>query len=130
MFQEQLGTGWDTKIPRSQGDYITKVSEVKQGRVTKKSLEFNKTEFRILGAVSRPGEFFLSPLFQGYSRFAPETSRNRYGWNQGTNEDCTQSDPHPEARVSQSQSTQDSGPDNPYERKAWFSDSSNYILTF
>ena len=59
-------------------------------------------ENRILGALSRLDEFLMKPLIQGYSGTAPETSRNAYGTNQGTNEDNSQSDPHPEAGVFQS----------------------------
>ena len=40
----------NSNVPRSQGDYITQVSEVIEGRVTKKlSQEFSRTENRILG---------------------------------------------------------------------------------
>ena len=53
----------------------------------------------------------MNPLIQGHSRTAPETSRNAYGTNQGTNEDDSQSDPHPEAGVFQSQTTRNSGPE-------------------
>ena len=103
----------DTKIPRSQEDYITQVAEEIKGRVTKKmSKEFNRTESRILGTLSRLDEFLLNPLIEGDSGSVPETSQNTYGINQGTKEDDSQIDPRPEARVSQSQTTQDSGPDD------------------
>ena len=83
----------------SQEDYLAQVSEV---RVTEKlSQEFNRTENRILGALSRLDDFLLNPLYQGYSGTAPETSRNTLRTNQGTNEDDSQSDTHPEAGVSQ-----------------------------
>ena len=43
-------------------DYISQVSEEIEGRVTKKlSKEFNKTESRILGALSKLDEFLLNP---------------------------------------------------------------------
>ena len=42
---------------------------------------------------------------------APDTTRNTLRTNQGTNEDDSQSDPHPEVCVSQSQTTK-SGPDD------------------
>ena len=88
----------NSNAPRSQEDYITQISEEIEGRVTKKlSQEFNRTENRILGALSRLHDFLFNPLFQGYSGTAPETSRNAYGANQGTNEDDSQSDSHPEA---------------------------------
>ena len=39
----------------------------------------------------------MNPLLQGHSGTTPETSRNVFSFNQGTNEDDSQSDPHPEA---------------------------------
>ena len=39
----------------------------------------------------------MNPLFQGHSGTTPETSRNICSINQGTNEDDSQSNPHPEA---------------------------------
>ena len=48
----------------------------------------------------------MNPLIQGHSGTAPETSWNAYGSNQETNEDDSQSDPHPEAGIFQSQTTQ------------------------
>ena len=98
-------------VPRSQEDYITQVSEEIEGRVTKKlSQEFSRTENSILSALSRLEDFLMNPLIQGQSGTAPETSPNAYGTNQGTNEDNSQSDPHPEAGVFQSQTTRNSGP--------------------
>ena len=48
-----------TSVPRINEDYITQVSEEIQGRVTKKlSQEFNRTESRIFGALSK---FLLNP---------------------------------------------------------------------
>ena len=101
---------------RSQDDYINQVSEEIEGRVTKKlSKEFSWTDSRILGTLSSLDEFLLNPLIQGHSRSAPVTSRNTLGTNKGTNEDDSQSDPHPEASVSQSQTTRTSGPDDGYD---------------
>ena len=37
----------------------------------------------------------MNPLLQGHSGITPETSRNVFSINQGTNEDDFQSDPHP-----------------------------------
>ena len=90
------------------------ISEEIVDRVTKKlSKEFSRTESCILGAPSRLDELFLNPLIQDHSGSTPETSRNTQGENQGTNEDSSQNDPHPETRISQSLFTQISGPDNP-----------------
>ena len=54
----------------------------------------------------------MNPLIQGYSGTAPETSRNVFSINQGTNEDDSQSDPHPEAGLFNNQMTQNSGPED------------------
>ena len=88
----------NSNVPRSQEDYITQVSEEIEGRVTKKlSQEISRTENRILGALARLDDFLMNPLLQGHSGTTPETSRNVFSINQGTNEDDSQSDPHPEA---------------------------------
>ena len=85
-------------VPRSQEDYIFQVSEEIEGRVTKKlPQEFSRTENRILGALARLDDFLLNPLLRGHSGTTPETPRNVFSINQGTNEDDSQSDPHPEA---------------------------------
>ena len=96
--------------PRSQEDYITQVSEEIEGRVTKKlSQEFSRTENRILGALARLDSFLMNPLLQGQSGNTPERSRNAFNTNQGTNEDDSQSDPHPEAGGFESPRIQNSG---------------------
>ena len=41
----------------------------------------------------------MNPLIQGKSGTTPVMSRNAFSTNQGTNEDDSQSDPHPEAGV-------------------------------
>ena len=98
-----------SNAPRSQGDYITEVSEEIEERVTKKLLqELNITENRRLGVLARLDDFLMNPLTQGHSGTAPETSRNAFGKNQGTNEDDSQSDPHPEGGIFRSQTTQNS----------------------
>ena len=103
----------NSNVPRSQEDYITQVSEENEGRVTKRlSKEFSKTDYRILGALARLDDFLMNPLLQGHSGTAPETSRNAFGVNQGTNEDDSQSDPHPEAGLFHNQVTQNSGPED------------------
>ena len=88
----------NSTAPRSQEDYITQVSEEIEGRVTKKlSQEFSRMENRKLCALARLDDFLMNPLLQGHSGTTPETSRNAFSINQGTNEDDSQSDPHPEA---------------------------------
>ena len=88
----------NSTAPRSQEDYINQVSEEIEGKVIEKlSQEFNRPENRILGALARFDDFLMNPLFQGHSGITPETSRNVFNINQGTNEDDSQSYPHPEA---------------------------------
>ena len=88
----------NSNVPRSQEDYITQVSDEIEGKVTKRlSQEFSRTENRILGALARLDDFLMNPLLQGHSGTTSETSRNVFSINQGTNEDDSQSDPHPEA---------------------------------
>ena len=103
----------NSNVPRSQEDYITQVSEEIEGRVTKKfSQEFSKTENRILGALARLDDFLMNPLIQGHSGTAPETSRNALSTSQRTNEDDSQSEPHPEAGILNNQMTQNFGPED------------------
>ena len=88
----------NSNVPRSQEDYITQSSEKIEGRVTKKmSQEFSRTENRILGALARLDDFLMNPLLQGHSGTTSETSQNMFSIHQGTNEDDSQSSPHPEA---------------------------------
>ena len=82
--------------PELTQDYISQVSEEIEGRVTKKlSKEFNKTESRILGAISKLDEFLLNPqvrtcsVVQGASRNANSENREFHG-------DRSSNDPYPE----------------------------------
>ena len=103
----------NSNVPKSPEDYKTQVSEKIEGRVTKKlSQGFSKTENRILGALARLDDFLMNPLIQGHSGTAPETSRNVFSINQGTNEDDSQSDPASQAGVFNNQMTQNSGPED------------------
>ena len=98
--------GQNLSVPRSQEDYITQVSKEVEKSVTKKlPQEFSRTDNRNLGAFSRLDDFLMNPLIQGHSGFAPETSRNTFGTNQGTNEEDTQSDRHPKASIFCNQTT-------------------------
>ena len=68
----------NTLDPGTAQEYIFQVSEEIEGRVTKKfSKEFNRTESRLLGALSKPDEFFLSPQVRTCSVSVPGTSRNK-----------------------------------------------------
>ena len=82
--------------PELTQDYISQVSEEIEGRVTKNfSKEFNKTESRILGALSKLDEFLLNPqeqtcpVVQGASRNVSLKSRESH-------EDRSSNDPYPE----------------------------------
>ena len=108
----------NSNVPRSQEDYITQVSEEIEGRVTKKlSQEFSRTENRLLGALARLDDFLINPLIQGHSGTAPETSRNSFSISQRTDEDDSQSNPHPEAGFND-QMTQNSGPEDSHDIKS------------
>ena len=110
------GQSRNTSVPRINEEYITQLSEEIESRVTKKlSQEFRRTQSRILGALSKLDEFLLNQQIRTHSGTVPETFRNTNVDNQGTNEDDSQSDPHPEAGLFRSQTTQNSGPEvGPY----------------
>ena len=110
------GQSRNTSAPGINEEYITPVFEEIESRVTKKlSQELSRTESRILGALSKLYEFLLNQQIRTNSRTVPETFRNTNVVNQGTNEDDSQSDPHPEAGLFRSQTTQNSGPEvGPY----------------
>ena len=110
------GQSRNTSVPRINEEFITKVFEEIEGRVTKKlSQEYSRTESSILGALSKLDEFLLNQQIRTHSGTVPETFRNTNVDNQGTSKDDSQSDPHPEARVSQSQITQVFGPYDGYD---------------
>ena len=104
------GQSRNTSVPRINEDYITQLSEEIEGRLTKKlSQEYSTTESRILGALSKLDESLLNQQIQTLSGTVPETIRNTNVDIQGTNEDNSQSDPHPEVGLFRSQTTQNSG---------------------
>ena len=106
----RTGQSRNTSVPRINEEYITQLSEKIEGRVTRKlSQDFNGTESRILGALYRLDEFLLNQQVRTHSGTVPETFQNTNVDNQGTNEDDSQSDPHPEAGPFRSQTTQNSG---------------------
>ena len=51
----------------------------------------------------------MNPLIQGHSGTTPDMSRNAFITNQGTNEDDSHSDPHPEAGIFGNQTMRNSG---------------------
>ena len=83
--------------PELTQDYISQVSKEIEGRVTKKlSKEFNKTESRILGALSKLDEFLLNPQVRTCSVPAHGTSRHSKLENRETQGDRSSNDPYPE----------------------------------
>ena len=83
--------------PELTQDYISQVSEEIEGRVTKKpSTEFNKTESRILGALSKLDEFLLNPQVRTCSVAVRGTSRNANWENREIHGDRSSNDPYPE----------------------------------
>ena len=58
----------------------------------------------------------MNPLLLGYSGATPEPTRNALSNNQGTNEDDSQNDPHPEAGLFHGQTTRNTGPEDGHDR--------------
>ena len=91
------GQSRNTSVRRIKEEYIKQVFEEIEGIVTKKlSQEFSRTESRILGALSKLDEFLLNPQIRTHSGTVPGTFRNTKLENQETNEDDSQSNPHPD----------------------------------
>ena len=113
------GQSRNTSVPRINEEYITQLSEEIEGRVIKKlSHEYSRTESRILGTLSKLDEFLLNQQIRMHSGTVPETFQNTNVDNQGTNEDDSMSDPHLEAGLFRSQTTQNSGIEvGPYSAK-------------
>ena len=103
----------NSNVPRPQEDYIPQVSKEIEGRVTRKlSQEFSRTENRILCTQARLDDFLMNPLIQGHCGTVPDTSRNVFSKNQGTNEDGSQNEPDPEAGFFNNQMTQNYDPED------------------
>ena len=78
-------------------EYISQVPEEIEGRVTKKlSNELNRTESRILGALSKLDEFLLNPQVRTCSQAVPGTFRNSDSEKRETTGDRSLNDPCPE----------------------------------
>ena len=106
------GQSRNTSVPTINEDYLTQLSEEIEGRITKKlSREFSRIESRISDALSKLDEILSNQQIQTYSETVPGKFRNTNVENQGTNEDDSQSDPHPEGGLFRSQTTQNSGPE-------------------
>ena len=105
------GQSRNTSVPRINEEKITQVSEEIEGRASKKlSQEFSRTDSRILGALTKLNEFISNQQIHTHFETVPGAFRNRNVENQGTNEDDSQSDPHPEAGIFRGQATQNLGP--------------------
>ena len=105
------GQSRNTSVPRINEEHITQNSEEIEGRVSKKlSQEFSRTESRILGALTKLDEFLSNQQIHTHFETVPGTFRNTNVEKQGTNEDDSHSDPHPEAGVFRGQTTQNLGP--------------------
>ena len=105
------GQSLNTSVPRINEEYITQVSEEIEDRVSEKlSQEFSRTESCILGALTKLDEFLSNQQIHTHSETVPGTFRNTNVENQGTNEDDSHSDPHPEAGIFHGQTTQNLGP--------------------
>ena len=106
------GQSRNMSVPRINEEYNTQISEEIEGRVTKtQSQDFSRTEFRILGALSKLGQFLLNPQIRTHSGTVPETFGNTNVDNQGTTEEDSQSDSHPEAGIFCRLTTQISSPE-------------------
>ena len=104
--------GQNVLDPELTQDYISQVSEEIEGRVTKKlSKEFNKTESRILGALSKLDEFLLNPQVRTCSVTARGTSGNANSGNREIHGDHSSSDPYPEGGDFHHQSGQPNSPE-------------------
>ena len=102
------GQSGNTSVRRINKEFITHVFEENEGRVTKKlSQKFSRTESRIWGALSKLDELLLNPQIRTHSGTVSGTNVK----NKGTIEDDSQSDPHPEAGIFRSQTTQNSCPE-------------------
>ena len=111
--EEHRGNGQsrNTSFPRINEEYITQASEEIEGRISKKlSQEFSRTKSRILGALTKLDEFLSNQQIHTHFETVPGTFQSTNVENQGTNEDDSQSDPHPEAGSFCGQTTQNLGP--------------------
>ena len=118
--------------PEVTQDYISQVSEEIEGRVTKKiSKEFNKTESRILGALSKLDEFLLNPQVRTCS-VVQGASRNANSENRETHGDLSLNDPYPEVGYFPHHSGQPNSPEtgtNPQMVTENYSHKSRYFFS-
>ena len=104
--------GQNVLDPELTQDYTSQVTEEIEGRVPKKlSKEFNKTESRILGALSKLDEFLLNTQVRTCSVAVQGSSRNTYLENREITGDRTSDDPYPEVGYFSHHSGQLNSPD-------------------
>ena len=106
------GQSQDMSVPRINEEYITQNSEEIEGRITENCPR---------SSAGQPPAFWvpclnemscvLKPQIRTHSATVPGTFRNTNVENQGTNEDDSQSYPHPEGDTFRSQTTQNSDPE-------------------
>ena len=95
------GQSENTLDPEMAQEYISRVSEEIDGKVTKKlSKEFSQTQSRILGALSKLDEFLLNAQVRTCSVAVPGLSRNNDSRNREPNGDRSPNDPCPEGMIS------------------------------
>ena len=91
----------NTPDPELTQDYISKVSEESEERLTKKlSKNLSRTKSCILGALSKLDDFLLNPQVRTCSAAVPRTSRNNNSENTETFGDRSSDDPCPDVRYS------------------------------
>ena len=117
------GQSRNTSVPRINEEYITQVFEEIEGRVSKKlPQEFSRTESRLLGALTKLDEILSNQQIRTHSETVPGTFRSTNVENQVTNEDDSQSDPHPESGIFGDQTTQNSCPKDCRDKFLFFFD--------
>ena len=110
----RISQSQNTPAPGITEEYLAQIFEEIEGRVTKKrSLEFSRTESRILGALSKLDNFLMNPQVQTFCGTVPATFRNADVENQDPSGDRSQNNPHPEVEFSgcRASSLTDSDPD-------------------
>ena len=97
----RIGQAQNPFTPGMSEDYITKVSEEIEGRVTQKlSQEFSRTESRNLGALLKLDEFLPNPQVRICSMAVPGTSRNNDSEQRNPIGDRSLNYPYPEVEFS------------------------------
>ena len=69
----------------------------------------------------------MNPLIQDHSGTAPETFRNALSTSQGTNEDDSQTDPHPQTGFFDKQMTQNSDPEEGHDNFPFCDQATNWL---